>query len=368
MSDLGIRMQLMIGPTVPLPAPYEVVDSLVSAEVTNRDRDRDGFRLMFSLGKDSLLDYGLLQSGLLDPPSRVSIIVIVGAIPEVLINGVITHHQVVPSNEPGKSLLHITGEDTSLLLDLKQKKVTYRNMSDSAIVTQIVTSYGLKPSITQTNATPTEAERISTQQDTDLKYIQQLAKQNGYVFYIEPTPVPSVNTAYWGPENRGGQAQFALSMNMGPDTNIDSPIVFSFDSLEPISPKIVIIDPTTKLAIPIPVPQDILSSMSTHPTLPLREVLPNDTANLGLLQAALRALSAVNQASDSVTATGELDVVRYGHTLKSRSTVGVSGVGNSYDGDYYVKEVTHRIKRGEYKQSFTLKRGGRGALVPVVVR
>jgi hypothetical protein len=40
--------------------------------------------------------------------------------------------------------------------------------------------------------------------------------------------------------------------------------------------------------------------------------------------------------------------------------VGVRGVGNTYDGNYYVKQVTHRIKRGEYKQSFTLIREGQG--------
>jgi hypothetical protein len=39
----------------------------------------------------------------------------------------------------------------------------------------------------------------------------------------------------------------------------------------------------------------------------------------------------------------------------------VRGAGSSYDGDYYVQQVKHRIKRGEYKQNFTLLREGRGA-------
>jgi hypothetical protein len=41
--------------------------------------------------------------------------------------------------------------------------------------------------------------------------------------------------------------------------------------------------------------------------------------------------------------------------------VDVRGVGKSYDGTYYVSQVTHRIKRGEYKQTFTLTREGRGS-------
>ena len=56
MPDLGAHLQLLIGPTVPLPAPYALMDAFVSLEVTNRDQDFDGFRLSFSLGKDSLID------------------------------------------------------------------------------------------------------------------------------------------------------------------------------------------------------------------------------------------------------------------------------------------------------------------------
>jgi len=81
----------------------------------------------------------------------------------------------------------------------------------------------------------------------------------------------------------------------------------------------------------------------------------------------LRALSSASQSSDAVTASGEVDAVRYGRALRSRQLVGVRGAGQSYDGNYYVQQVSHRIKRGEYKQSFSLRREGRGALLPFVL-
>ena len=59
-----------------------------------------------------------------------------------------------------------------------------------------------------------------------------------------------------------------------------------------------------------------------------------------------------------MTANGSLDVLRYGRVLKARKLVGVRGAGAAFDGLYYVKSVTHNIKRGEYKQSFTLSRNG----------
>jgi len=370
MPSLGVRLQLLIGPNIPLPAPYPVMDALVSLEVTNRDQDFDGFKMSFSLGKDSFLDYGLLLSGLLDPPSRVIIMVFIGVLPQVLIDGIITNHQTMPSNRPGESTLSVFGKDISLKLDLEEKNEPYPNQSDSIIVTRLIAGYtalGLVPKVTPTIDMPIQTDRIPSQQGTDLDFIKELARRNGFVFYIEPTPIPGVNTAYWGVDNRLGLPQPALTMNMGSDANIDSPISFSFDALGPAEPQVTIVEPFTKLAIPIPLPSGLHPPLARQPASSLRTTLSRNTANLNPVQAGLRALSSASQSADAVTGSGEVDAVRYGRALRSRQLVGVRGVGQSYDGHYYVKEVTHRIKRGEYKQNFTLTREGRGALMPVVL-
>jgi len=59
-------------------------------------------------------------------------------------------------------------------------------------------------------------------------------------------------------------------------------------------------------------------------------------------------------------------VTRYGGVLNARKLVGVRGSGPAFDGLYYVKSVTHKIKRGEYKQNFTLTRNGLVSTVPTV--
>jgi hypothetical protein len=69
---------------------------------------------------------------------------------------------------------------------------------------------------------------------------------------------------------------------------------------------------------------------------------------------------------DCTTADGSLDVLRYGGVLQARSLVGVRGAGLGFDGLYYVSQVTHQIKRGEFKQSFKLARDGLVSTVPVV--
>ncbi len=75
---------------------------------------------------------------------------------------------------------------------------------------------------------------------------------------------------------------------------------------------------------------------------------------------------AADSTSEAVVASGSLDVLRYGHVLKARRLVGVRGAGQVYDGLYFVKKVTHKIKRGEYKQDFELTRNGLVSTVPAV--
>ena len=67
-----------------------------------------------------------------------------------------------------------------------------------------------------------------------------------------------------------------------------------------------------------------------------------------------------------ISGSGTLDVLRYGRVLKARQLVGVRGAGLSYDGFYFVKSVTHTIKRGEYKQSFSLSRNATIPFLPFI--
>src|SRR5262245_35511293 len=89
---LGIRLLVWIGSAFPLPPGGDVIRALQSSEVTQQD-DGDGFQLTFVLSKDQLLDFPLLRNGSLALFNRVTIAVVMGVLPEVLINGAITHHQ-----------------------------------------------------------------------------------------------------------------------------------------------------------------------------------------------------------------------------------------------------------------------------------
>ncbi|MEM9267103.1 MAG: hypothetical protein AAGA46_16425, partial [Cyanobacteria bacterium P01_F01_bin.13] len=196
----------------------------------------------------------------------------------------------------------------------------------------------------------------------DLKYIQDLAARNNFVFYIEPTPVPGVNTAYWGLENRLGMPQPDLSINQESLSNVDTPMNFGYDALAANQPQVSILDPFTRQRIPVPLPTSVQPSLATQAVRPLRTTIPRGTAHLPLSQAMLRSQVAAGDSDEVASTQGEVDTVRYGHVLQARRLVRVVGSGSTNSGTYYVKKVTHRIRRGDYKQSFELTREGRGAL------
>jgi hypothetical protein len=92
----------------------------------------------------------------------------------------------------------------------------------------------------------------------------------------------------------------------------------------------------------------------------------DDLSKRPIPQIVMMGLAAAAQYEEAVSCEGSLDVTRYGGILKARRLVGVRGAGPAFDGLYYVKSVTHKIKRGEYKQSFTLTRNGLVSTVPTV--
>lgn len=364
-GELGIRLILLMGASLPRPAPPRVLQSLQSAEVTADREKGDGVQLVFQLVKDQTLDYPLLREPVFTPGNRVVVGLAMGIVPQVLLDGLITHQEV---SAGGDGTLTITGADLSSALDLDEKDEPFDNQPDSVIAARIIANYpqlGLIPAVTPTTDVPLQVDRTPRQHETDLAYLQRMAERNGFVFYIEPVTF-GVNTAYWGPENRLGLPQPALTRDMGAMTNVKS-LSFSFDALGPVAPQGMFVDPIFKLSIPIPaLPSLKFPPLASSPAPALRTKRVRDTANRNAASAATSLLAAATNTPNSVTGDGEVDTAAYGHILRPRGLVGVRGAGLSLDGLYLVDAVTHKLARGEYTQKFRLSREGLGTTTPVV--
>ncbi|MEF3274148.1 MAG: hypothetical protein K6356_07065 [Chloroflexus sp.] len=374
MSLLGTRLSLLIGPTIPVPAPPPLLKALVSAEVTHRDEGRSGFQIVFQLGRErgDLLDYALLAGPLLHVGNRLLLIVWFGTLPQVLMDGLITNQQLQPANQTGSATLTITGEDVSVAMDRAEKSVEHPAQPEPVIALKIIASYGqygLLPLVIPPPAldVPSPVERTPVQQATDLAYLRQIAERFAYVFYIAPGPAPLTNTAYWGPPVRIGVPQRALTVSMGQATNVTS-INFQHDPLSATTLLGQVQDRTTGQRLPV---QSFASLRPPLASFPALASFARSTvfrgAGLNVAQALAQAQATTDASSDALTVEGELDTVRYGSLLQARGLVGLRGAGFSYDGLYYVKQVKHQISRDGFKQSFILTREGLGSTVPVVL-
>jgi hypothetical protein len=218
---------------------------------------------------------------------------------------------------------------------------------------------------------PVPVERTPVQQGTDLQYLRDMADRYGYVFYIKPGPAPLANVAYWGPPERMGIPQRALSVNMGPDSNVEN-ISFRNNALGPTLMSGNVQDRQTNQTLPVRTFVGTRPPLSSQPAYLANQ--PNvrtrqfRQSGLNTMQSYARAQGQTDASMDDVlTATGNLNSLRYGNILQPRGLVGLRGVGYNHDGLYYVKRVTHDIRKGQYQQNFTLTREGKGALTPVVM-
>ena len=362
----GVHLTLMIGPAVPVAVSRDVLDALTSVQVTSRTDGPSAFQLTFTVSTRSPLQtIFMLSAGAALPLVRVVIIVTVNGASEVLMDGVMTNHQITPGGEGGQSTLTVTGEDLTRVMDyLNFDGIPYPAMSPDVRVLAILAKYALfgvvpfvVPSVLIDVPIPTDL--IPRHQGTDLQYVRQLADEVGYVFYVDPGPSPGSSVAYWGPEVKVGTPQPALNVNMDAHTNVES-LSFAYDSESKKIPVILIQNLASKVPIPIPIPDitPLNPPLGAVPPIPKAIEVIRDGAKLSPVRAALVGLAKAAKTADAVSANGSLDVLRYGRVLKPRRLVGVRGAGEPFDGLYYVRSVTHDIKRGEYKQSFALGRNG----------
>jgi hypothetical protein len=368
----GLYMTLLFG-LVPLPAPKPVIDALTSVQVTVSATGQSGFELGFTISDRSVLQTLFLLASGSPLQIRVVIIATVNNFPQVLMDGVLLHQEMQPAGDSGHSTLTVKGTDLSALMDLiSLDGLPYPAMPPEVRVATMLAKYavfGIIPEVVPTIMPdiPIPVERIPTQKGTDLAYINSLAEDAGYVFYLDPGPLPGMNQAYWGPQIKFGIPQPALSVNMDTWSNVES-LHFTYEPDKSVLPVVFIQDQLTKMVLPLPIPPvtPLNPPLGVFVPPPQKIEFMQDNAKLGPAQAILRGMARASNSADVVSGSGSLDVMRYGRVLKARQLVGVRGAGPAFDGLHYVDSVTHNIARGQYKQSFTLKRNALISNTPVV--
>jgi hypothetical protein len=357
-----------------LPVPKVLIDAFVSAEVTESATEHSGFQLTFTLADDSVLQtFLILTASSPIPLLRVILTATFGGLPQVIVDGLIEHHELQPDAMRGSSKLIVSGRDLCGLMDLIEfTGLPYPAMSPDLRVLLMLAKYapfGIVPEVIPVPVPDISVpvEQIPVQRGTDLTYIGHLAAEAGYVFYLAPGPAPGMNQAYWGPQVRIGTPQPSLNVNMDSWTNVES-LTFRYLPQGSVLPIVFIQESLSGVTLPIPIPPVTPFNPPLGVALPIPQQVHqlDDTAKRSPAEALMLGMADAVKYADVVTVDGTLDVTRYGQILRARSLVGVRGAGLAFDGMHYVDKVTHWIKPGEYKQSFVLKRNALISDLPTV--
>ena len=377
--DLGAHLSVLAGPTVPLPLPPHLAERVRSVTVTESDAARSAFTITLDAGRSgpmAAFDTPVVgMTSTLRAGSRVVVVLTIGAVPHVLADGIVTETELTPGSAQSTAELSLTGQDLSVLLDRHEVSAEFPALEDSLQVLAIAGQYaphGLIPMVIPPldMDIPLPIERIPTQQGTDWSHLQLLATRHGYVCYVSPGPIPGQSTLYWGPPIRESFPQPALSVDLGPVTNVTGSLRFREDIQGPELQEGQVRDTLSGATIPVVtvgalrVPLSAMPTWATH-QLDLRTRQFRDTG-ISAATAYARAQAATDRSADSVTCNGTLDGSVYGSVLRPRGLVGMRGAGWHNDGLWYVQQVVHRVDRGSFQADFSLTRDGLGSTVPVV--
>ncbi len=359
---MPLAFTLLLGP---VPAPPQVVDAVEEIEVESSINEASAFRLRLGVQQTAIGDWSVLELDLFRPLLPLTIRVGSGlGLPEALINGYVSGQQVTYGEEPGTSVLEVTGLDVTLLMNMQEKVMPWPNLPDSAIAAALFGQYAVVPRATPTTPTLTEPEGTTTQRGTDIRFLKGLARRQGFECYVQPESLSGIDQGFFQRRPSPlGLPQAVLNVSQGPQTNVTG-FTVRYEMTRPTSAIAAGLDVATKALAPaLGLVSTDLPAAGLEPAL--SRVLPPGIvrpAGMGLataaeLQPAVQAI--VNQSSWALVAEGtvggEQGILRPGGYLNVR------GAGRSFSGSYYVTRVAHSIRRdGSHTQHFTAERNAVG--------
>jgi hypothetical protein len=347
----------------PLPAPF--VQALKEIEVETAVGQASILRLSFELSRNSWGDLDVLAFDLFRPLVPLTIRMSAGlGVPQVLINAYVRDARLEASNTPGASRLSVVALDAlgSIMAHIQQP-FTWPNSPDSVVATAIFGRYGIVPSVFPTPPLRTSLDTTTNQRDYDATYLFQLARRNNYELYLQPDPVVGRDFGHFHPPLTSMPSQGVLSIDFGTQTNLNS-FQVSNDMLAPTAVTALSTDPHTRAPSPAVAMASIEFPMGAEPALsrilppPIERPAGTDAASPAEMQA--QAIARASRSSRAISATGEVDGLKYARPLLVGLPVLVRGNGRQHSGLYYVKSVTHRITRDNYTQSFSAWRNAVG--------
>lgn len=349
-----------------VPVSQDLLQAIQQIEVEDHASMADMLRLQLVIGvKDGCCGWSFVDDDIFQRLAHIRISVAVGSgRAETLINAYIIETNATFGNQPGSSILNVVAMDPTVLMNLQQVVKPWPNRSDSDIAREIFTSpdYTFTPIIDPTNWRRQENEQTVIQRGTDIQFLQELARRNGFEIYIETNGLTGAVEGHFHAPRLDLPPQGVLSVNMRDATNVNS-FNARFDMLRPTTVQTTNLDVETREDQQSQITSSRRTNLGRTTSLAAqrpRLVLPTQTglARTGEQQPFAQAVA--DESALSITADGELNTVAYGGLMRAKRPILVRGAGQQFSGTYYVERVHHVLTNESYQQNFTLRRNALG--------
>jgi phage protein D len=350
-----------------VPAGEELLQAIRQIEVEDHADMADMMRLQIAIGvKDGCSAWSVVDEDIFPRLAALRIDVAVGSgRSETLINAYVVETNATFANQPGGSTLNVVAMDPSVLMTLDERVKSWPNMADSDVANSIFSGadYRFTPIVDTTSWRRQETEQTLIQRGTDIQFLQELARRNGFEVYVETNGFTGQVEGHFHTPRLDQPPQGTLSVNMRDATNVNS-FNARYDMMQAVEATATGLDVSSREDQQSEVTSSRLSALGARAPLGggdrPRRVLPSRTGlvRTGELQAFAQAVA--DRSSLAITADGALNTVAYGGVLRAKRPVMVRGAGRQFSGTYYVQSVNHVLTADSYEQNFTLTRNATG--------
>lgn len=340
-------------------APNETAASAAFVEVTESVGEPTQYRLEYSFDiADG--DFPLLTDASIGPGSELSVLVPTDATTACLVKGPVYGQHIQFKQGGSGSTLSVQGADSLIKLDREDKAVAWNNLTDSSVVSSILSQAGLLADIETTQAGHMERKHTLVQRETDLSFIRRLARRNGFHFWVTCDEF-GIETAHFKRPQLDGQPECDLIINLtDPKFNVTD-LDITFDVERATSTNSIEIDLNTKSDLTGSVQQSPLTALGGTPfsTIATGSRVTHVYAPVddnGDLQA--RNEGTLIDAGFFLRATGTTTFSALRKVLRSHTLVNLRGVGTRHSGTWFCSAVRHSIDSAEHVMEFDLIRNG----------
>ena len=344
------------------PAASELIDAVQTIEVDVSAEMASVLRITFGISGTDTGDWSILADETFTPLTPLQLRLQVGTgLPEAVINAYVTQALVRYADEPAGSALEVTAMDATMLMNLEEKVKAWPNMSDGLIATMIFAEYSITAMPDSTSPVISQPEGMTLQRGTDIRFLQRLARRNGFECYVQPEPITGLDMGSFGAPRTFSAPSAVLNVNMAEHTNVSN-FTVRHRMLRPTRVLAAGIDASnvsSQNAQATSVTENRLGALDTLSQLDrMPTVLLSDT---GLMKSGdLRTLAqaVANRSAWAVQAGGlvgeDVGVLRPG------TIVNIRGAGAQMSGSYYLTRVSHTIDGNGYAQRFEARRNATG--------